>query len=148
MEHWGKRIAVVAAALEYRLGLNKWMLSVTPDVQQARIPSQLLQPLAENAIRHGIAGTASGGSIIVSARHVGNQVDIRVTDDGLGLPPNWQMAKSQGLGLSATRERLASMYPAGASDFSVESHANGGTEARISLPLTISRENRHEHAID
>ena len=124
------------------------MLSVTPDVQQARIPSQLLQPLAENAIRHGIAGRASGGSIIVSARHVGNRVDIRVTDDGLGLPPIWQMASAQGLGLSATRERLLSMYPAGECDFSVESHANGGTEARISWPLTISKETRHEHAIN
>lgn len=112
-------------------------LSVMPDIKQARIPSQLLQPLVENAIRHGIAGRAGGGRIIVSVRRVGGSVDMRVIDDGVGLPPDWHMASSQGQGLSVTRVRLAAMYPAHESDFVVGRHADGGTEARISLPLTI-----------
>ncbi len=112
-------------------------VSVMPDVEQARIPSLLLQPLVENAIRHGIGGRVSGGNIAVSARRAGGKVDIRVIDDGVGLPPDWQMASSQGLGLSVTRERLLAMYPAGSSDFTVAPHAGGGTEARISLPLVL-----------
>lgn len=122
-------------------------LSIMPDVTHARIPSLLLQPLVENAIRHGIAGRASGGSIIVSARRVGDMLDIRVIDDGLGLPLDWDMERAQGQGLSVTRERLLAMYPAQESDFAVGRRADGGTEARISLPFDISREDRHAHAL-
>ena len=128
-------LALHRMRFEERLSVT---VSIAPDVEQARIPSLLLQPLVENAIRHGIAGRVNGGSIIVSARRVGGKVDIRVIDDGVGLPPNWQMEAAQGLGLSVTRERLLAMYPAGESDFAVEPHAGGGTEAKISLPLAIS----------
>ena len=129
-------LALHRMRFEERLSVT---VSIAPDVEQARIPSLLLQPLVENAIRHGIAGRVSGGSIIVSARRVGSKVDIRVIDDGVGLPPNWKMEAAQGLGLSVTRERLLAMYPAGESDFAVEPHAGGGTEAKISLPLAISK---------
>ena len=128
-------LALHRMRFEERLSVT---VSIAPDVEQARIPSLLLQPLVENAIRHGIAGRVSGGSIIVSARRVGSKVDIRVIDDGVGLPPNWQMEAAQGLGLSVTRERLLAMYPAGESNFAVEPHAGGGTEAKISLPLAIA----------
>jgi two-component system LytT family sensor kinase len=80
----------------------------------------------------------NGGNIIVSAQRAGGRLDIRVIDDGVGLPPNWQMESSHGLGLSVTRERLAAMYAAGESDFAVARHADGGTEARISLPFNSS----------
>ena len=111
-------------------------VSIMPDVAHTRIPSLLLQPLVENAIRHGIAVRASGGKVDVSARRVGDQVEIRVVDDGVGLPPGWKMEAARGLGISVTRERLAAMYPAGASVFAIAPHAAGGTEATIVLPLT------------
>jgi len=110
-------------------------VSVMPDVEHARIPSLLLQPLVENAIRHGISGRLAGGRITVSARRVADQVEIRVIDDGVGLPPGWTLDGARGLGLSVTRERLATMYPDGASMFAVAPHAGGGTEATIVLPL-------------
>lgn len=134
LEHY---FALHRMRFEERLSVT---VSIMPDVEQVRIPSLLLQPLVENAIKHGIAGRVSGGSIIVSARRAGNKVDIRVIDDGVGLPPDWHMESSQGLGLSVTRERLLAMYPAGESEFAIGRHANGGTEARISLPLTISKD--------
>jgi len=110
-------------------------VSVTPDVEHARIPSLLLQPLVENAIRHGISGRLAGGHVTVSARRVADQVEIRVIDDGVGLPPGWTLDGARGLGLSVTRERLSTMYPDGASTFAVAPRAGGGTEATIVLPL-------------
>ena len=139
-------LAEEIAFLDHYLALHRmrfedrlsFTVTVNADVERARIPSLLLQPLVENAIKHGIAGRVTGGSIIISAQRVGGRVDIRVVDDGVGLPPYWKMEAAQGLGLNVTRERLLAMYPAGASDFAVEPHADGGTEARISLPLAIS----------
>ena len=133
LEHY---LALHRMRFEERLAVT---VSIMPDVAQARIPSLLLQPLVENAIRHGIAGRVTGGSIAVSARRAGGKVDIRVIDDGVGLPPNWKMESAQGLGLSVTRERLLAMYPAGESDFFVGPQAGGGTEARICLPLTMAK---------
>jgi hypothetical protein len=110
-------------------------VSVMPEVEHTRVPSLLLQPLVENAIRHGISGRVAGGRITVSARRVADQVEIRVVDDGVGLPPGWTMDRARGLGISVTRERLSTMYPDGASTFAVAPHADGGTEAKIVLPL-------------
>jgi len=128
-------LALHRMRFEDRLSVN---VVIMPDVEGARIPSLLLQPLVENAIRHGIAGRVSGGKIIVSAQRVGSRLDIRVIDDGVGLPAGWQMETAQGLGLSVTRERLWAMYPAGESDFTVARHAGGGTEAKILLPLAVA----------
>jgi signal transduction histidine kinase len=122
-------------------------VSVAPDVEHARIPSLLLQPLVENAIKHGISGRAAGGHITVSARRVGDRVELRVIDDGVGLPPRWTMETARGLGIGLTRERLLAMYPSGASAFDVTPHAGGGTEATILLPLALMNEDTHAHAL-
>ena len=122
-------------------------LSVMADVKHVPIPPLLLQPLVENAIRHGIAGRAAGGRITVSARRVDGRVSIRVSDDGPGLPPGWQMSSAPGLGMRVTRERLMAMYPAGEWDFAVGRRADGGTEATISLPFKESTQDQHEYAL-
>jgi sensor histidine kinase YesM len=122
-------------------------VSVAPDVEHARIPSLLLQPLVENAIKHGISGRAAGGHITVSARRVDDRVELRVIDDGVGLPPRWTMDTAHGLGIGLTRERLLAMYPSGASAFDVAPHAGGGTAATILLPLALMNEDTHAHAL-
>lgn len=111
-------------------------IRIAPEVKYAFVPSLFVQPLVENAIRHGISRKASGGKVSVSAVKSGNQLEIRVRDDGVALPPGWSLETSSGLGLSVTRERIAGLHN-GLSHFSVHNRAEGGTEARILLPLKL-----------
>ena len=115
-------------------------IEVTPEVKHALVPCLILQPLVENAIRHGISPRASGGTVTVTAQRGPNQVEIRVADDGVGLPPGWTLETSSGMGLSVTRERIVGLYPDGDSRFSLRSRIGGGTEVDISLPLRFAGE--------
>jgi two-component system LytT family sensor kinase len=115
-------------------------IQITPEVKYALVPSLIVQPLVENAIRHGISRRASGGTVTVTAEREANQVEIRVADDGLGLPPDWKFETCSGMGLSVTRERIVGLHPDGNSKFSVRPRTGGGTEVEISLPLRFAAE--------
>jgi LytS/YehU family sensor histidine kinase len=118
-------------------------LQIEPEVQFAIVPSLFLQPLVENAIRHGISHRSTGGTVIVSARRVNDQLEIRVQDDGVGLPQGWTLDSSAGLGLSVTRERIQGLHPNGESSFTVRPRKNAGAEVNIFLPLRV-----HEGDVD
>jgi two-component system LytT family sensor kinase len=113
---------------------------IAPEVKYALVPCLIVQPLVENAIRHGISRRTSGGAVTVTAERSAQQVEIRVIDDGVGLPPGWTLENSTGLGLSVTRERIAGLHPNGSSRFSVRRRSDGGTEVEISLPLRLTGE--------
>jgi signal transduction histidine kinase len=115
-------------------------IHVAPDVKYALVPSLIVQPLVENAIRHGVSRRTSGGTVTVLAEHDANQVHIRITDDGVGLPPGWTLETSSGTGLSVTRERIIGLHPDGNSRFSVRPRTGGGTEVEISLALRFAGE--------
>jgi two-component system LytT family sensor kinase len=116
---------------------------IAPDVKYASVPCLFVQPLVENAIRHGISRRASGGTVIVSAQRDGNRLAIRVLDDGVGLPTGWTLENSSGVGLSVTRQRVAGLYPDGETCFAVNRRPRGGTEVEISLPLILTGEESH-----
>ena len=120
--------------------------SVAPEVKYALVPCLLVQPLVENAIRHGISRRSSGGAVTVTAQLRAEHVEIRVTDDGVGLPPGWTLENSTGLGLSVTRERIAGLYPNGSSRLAVTRRTGGGTEVEISLPLRWTGEETNDRA--
>jgi signal transduction histidine kinase len=136
-------LAEEMAFLEHYLAIQKIRFGdhlrietqIAPEVKYASVPSLFVQPLVENAIRHGISRRASGGTVIVSARRDGNRLDIRVLDDGVGLPTGWTLENSGGVGLSVTRQRVAGLYPDGETCFAVNRRASGGTEVEILLPL-------------
>ena len=121
-------------------------IHIAPEVKYASVPCLLIQPLAENAIRHGLSGRSSGGTVIISAGRVDDRIEIHVLDDGVGLPPGWQIETSAGLGLSVTRERIAGLYPDGSSSFAVRRRKGSGTEVEISLPLLMIGEDTNESA--
>ncbi len=121
-------------------------LLIAPEVRYASVPSLFLQPLVENAIRHGISNRASGGTVTVSAEPVNERLLIRVFDDGAGLPPGWTLETSNGLGLSVTRERIAGLYPNGEGVFTIRSREGGGTIVEIVLPLRVIGEEANDGA--
>jgi two-component system LytT family sensor kinase len=139
------------AFLEHYLAIQKirfggklrFETQISPEVKYASVPSLFVQPLVENAIRHGISRRASGGTVIVSANQVGNRLDIRVLDDGVGLPAGWTLENSGGVGLSVTKQRVAGLYPDGEACFAVNRRASGETEVEISLPLRWTGKDSH-----
>jgi signal transduction histidine kinase len=122
------------------------VMDVGPEVRYAAVPSMIIQPLVENAIRHGISRRASGGTVTVKAKADDSRLEIRVLDDGVGLPLGWSLEMSKGLGLSITRQRIAGLHPNGSSRFEVRNRAEGGTEVEISLPLRVVGEEANERA--
>lgn len=93
---------------EERLRLH---LRVEPDAREALMPSLLLQPLVENAIKYAIAAAIDGGGIEISAEVEGDDLVLRVADDGPGLKPgSGQTGRGGGVGLRNCRERLEQLY--------------------------------------
>jgi two-component system, LytTR family, sensor kinase len=100
-----------------------------PDVLDAKVPYMGLQPIVENAIRHGIGGHSSAGMIRIHAQRSGDAVRIQVQDDGPGLLG----AYDEGIGLTNTRERLRQLY-GDAGLITLENGASGGAVATLTLP--------------
>jgi signal transduction histidine kinase len=85
-------------------------MRVQSEALDAQVPSLVLQPLVENAIRHGIAPHARPGRITVSAERDDGELVLQVLDNGNGLPPDRLMALNRGVGLDNTRARLTHLY--------------------------------------
>jgi two-component system, LytTR family, sensor kinase len=113
-------------------------IQVAPEVKYALVPGLIVQPLVENAIRHGISRRGSGGTVTVTAERGDNHLEIRVADNGVGLAPGWTLESCLGTGLSVTRERILGLHPDGNSRFFVRPRSGGGTEVGISLPLRFA----------
>jgi two-component system, LytTR family, sensor kinase len=116
-------------------------MRIAPEAKHAFVPSLFLQPIVENAIRHGISTRSRGGVITLSAECLDDMLVIRVADDGAGLPREWSLESHSGLGLSVTRERIASLHPDGLSSFDVVRRDEGGTEVVISFQLRMEVDN-------
>lgn len=129
------------AQIEDYLAIERWRfgdrlqveLEIAPEVERALVPALLLQPLVENAVRHGLAPRAEGGTLRLSAFRRGGDLLLRVGDTGRGLDP----ASPRGHGLGITSQRLDEHYGDAAS-LELRPGTPGGTEARILLPFHTS----------
>ncbi|MGH7616140.1 MAG: sensor histidine kinase [Gemmatimonadaceae bacterium] len=106
------------------------------DVRSALVPSFILQPLVENALRHGIAKRAGAGALEIAARRESDTMVLSVSDDGPGLSPASHHAT--GVGLKNVRERLRTLYRDSAR-LDVVSRTAGGVTATIRLPYHEAR---------
>ena len=102
---------------------------VAEDAASAMVPRFILQPLVENALRHGVAGRAGAVTVEIGAARSGDDFELRVRDDGPGPAER----AGAGVGLANTRLRLAAMYGERAG-VELEAAPGGGTIARIRLP--------------
>jgi LytS/YehU family sensor histidine kinase len=109
--------------------------AVDNDVRDAAIPGFILQPLVENALRHGLAERSQDGIVEIGARRDGGELVLWVRDNGVGLRPANKIGGA-GLGVANTRERLATLYGARAQLQLTESQG-GGTTATVRLPYRL-----------
>jgi signal transduction histidine kinase len=110
----------------------KHSLELPPALSQASIPPMLLQPLVENAIRHGVEPKMGGGEVNVRARTEDKHMVVTVSDTGLGWAAGTQ--GGTGVGLANVRERLAAAY-GGEASMQVTEAPGGGASVALRLPL-------------
>ena len=109
-------------------------IKVDPGALHSLVPCFLLQPIVENAIRHGIANCEGAGTVEASARHEGDRLKIIVRDTGSS---NGATASGNGIGLKNTRERLAYFYP-DRHVLRAEPLRSGGFEVIIDVPYELA----------
>jgi LytS/YehU family sensor histidine kinase len=102
----------------------------------AEVPSLVVQPLVENAIRHGTSRRSGGGQVEIVARRSDTSLVIEVRDDGPGLPADH--LPDEGIGIGHTRARLAHLYGRRGA-LELEPRPGGGTTARVRVPYTAAR---------
>jgi hypothetical protein len=115
-------------------------VDVPRELYPAQVPSLILQPMVENAVKHGIAKRAQGGAIRIAASRCDGVLTLSVCNDGPSLPVDWEMARS-GIGMSNVRTRLQSLY---GDDFelSMRNQDAGGVEVSVSLPFSVAAAGR------
>ncbi|HNL42713.1 MAG TPA: histidine kinase [Ottowia sp.] len=124
------------ALMAVRMGPRLAVALDLPDALAALpVPPLLLQPLVENAIRHGLEPRIEGGRIEVSARRTGDALVLTVSDSGVGFDMTEPAAGAGGFGLAQVRERIATAY-GGRARVDVQSRPGGGTTVRIRLPMS------------
>ncbi len=115
-------------------------VSVDPETINGLVPNMILQPLVENAIRHGIAPRQEPGLVEISAHRDDGRLKLRVRDNGAGISTATKSKSSGGLGLANTRARLQQLYGL-EHDFELSNGSHPGFEVAVSIPYHESAEN-------
>ena len=131
----GREVEVVTAYLDLlkiRMGdrLN-YTISVPAELNSISLPPTMIATLVENAIKHGLEPKREGGTIAIQVRQVGEQIEVLVADNGLGL--GGADTGGTGVGLANTRERLKMLY-GDTGELIVEPNAPAGVRALLRVP--------------
>jgi len=127
LEFLNQYLAFEKLRFQDRLSLE---LDIDPETKQAYIPHLILQPLVENALKHGINQKIDGGTLKIRTRRDQNSLIIQVQDSGPGI----KEPRGQGIGLAHTQTRLALLFPNN-HQFQLKPVEGGGTEAFLVLPF-------------
>ncbi len=124
-------LEIEQARFEDRLRV-RW--AVEPETREARVPHLVLQPLVENALRHGLGRRAAAGTVEIGAARLGDRLRLTVRDDGAGLPADFARRPARGMGVANVRARLAQLY-GDAHRFELTPAEGGGVTALIEIPF-------------
>lgn len=119
------------------------VFDIDPECLDCQVPHLLLQPLVENAVRHGISRRSRAGTIEVIAKRSGTALDLWIRDDGPGLNEPPEQLFNRGLGLSVARERLQTLY-GNKQVCEIRTPVNGGAEVHLQMPLSYSEASKPE----
>lgn len=137
----GEELEIAEKYLEIEKARFAERLQVTVEVAEelrgARVPSLILQPVVENAVKHGVAKRVQGGTIGISAARENGALELCVKNDGPGFAEGWEKER-RGIGLENVRERLRSLYGEGGA-LKVEERAEGAV-VRIVVPYKEAKE--------
>jgi len=109
-------------------------IDVAPSLTGTMVPSFLLQPFVENALRHGLSRRRDVGHLRLTAAEQNGSVRIVVSDDGAGLAPDWEERMASGVGIANSRARLSALYGSAASIVLTPGPAGQGTSVTIDVP--------------
>jgi signal transduction histidine kinase len=126
-----KYVAIEQARFRERLRVT---FDVAPGAEECLVPNLLLQPLVENAIRHGIGPRVEPGHVLVRVARHRDTLELEVRDDGVGVPASQLAELVQGVGLSNTRSRLVRLYGE-RHRFTVTRPPAGGLSVSIVIPV-------------
>ena len=110
------------------------VIETTEEARGALVPHLILQPLVENAIRHGISPRGSGGRVMVGAARVDGRLQIVVEDNGVGMGNAPEELRGSGIGLGGVKSRLAFLYGT-AHRVDVSQVIPTGTRVLVELPF-------------
>ncbi|MBD0371028.1 MAG: histidine kinase [Pyrinomonadaceae bacterium] len=114
-------------------------VDVPEELLAAEVPNLILQPLVENAIRHGVARSSSSGLVRIVARREDGWLELSVEDDGPGLPSGFEPDAAVGIGLRNVRSRLEQLYGS-RQEFSIRNLEPKGAVASLRIPFHLGAE--------
>ena len=115
----------------------KVQMRISPETLDASVPNMILQPLVENAIKHGIGPRSEGGQINIIALRQNGHLQLMVSDNGLGVPFGDLENLTEGVGISNTRRRLRHLYGDGHT-FKLKNAENSGLVVGLTIPFKES----------
>jgi LytS/YehU family sensor histidine kinase len=120
-------------------------LEIEPETLKASVPNLILQPLVENAIRHGVGKQRNAGLVEIRAERQNGSLIVRVRDNGPGLSQGWTVGDGGfGIGIANTRARLRQLY-GDAQTFDIRNAESGGAVVVLKIPFR-AREDEAEDA--
>lgn len=122
----------------------RFKLDIAPETLEAVVPNMVLQPLIENAVKHGIAPLKQGGTIQINSYKKGKFLFIKVSDDGVGLSASEKNFVVKGIGLANTKARLLHLYK-DEQNFEINPENEKGFAVLLKIPFTVEEEKVEKH---